>query len=45
VPEPSFIDTETYRYANVVYSPAAAERHFRRALMMRTITLRNARAA
>jgi type IV pilus assembly protein PilW len=44
VPEPSFTDTTTYRYANVVYVPVGAERNFRRVLMTRTITLRNARA-
>jgi hypothetical protein len=42
-PEPSFVDARTYRYANVAFTPAGAERNFRRVLMSRTITLRNAR--
>jgi type IV pilus assembly protein PilW len=42
-PEPTFVDTRTYRYANVAYTPAGAEQNFRRVLMSRTITLRNAR--
>ena len=42
-PEPTFFDVRTYRYADVVYTPAGAEEHFRRVLMSRTITLRNAR--
>jgi hypothetical protein len=43
-PEPSFVDAKTYRYADVVYTPNGPDRHFRRVLMARTITLRNARA-
>jgi hypothetical protein len=43
-PEPGFADTRTYRYANVVYTPGGAERHFRRVLMSRTVALRNARS-
>jgi hypothetical protein len=42
-PEAVFEDGKTYRYANVVYTPSGAERHYRRALMSRTVTLRNAR--
>jgi hypothetical protein len=41
--EPSFDDTQTYRYADVEFTPAGRERHFRRVLMSRTMTLRNAR--
>jgi type IV pilus assembly protein PilW len=42
--EPSFIDTQTYAYADVEFTPSGTERHFRRVLMSRTITLRNARS-
>ena len=42
-PEPTFVDARTYRYANVTYTPAGSARNFRRVLMSRTITLRNAR--
>jgi len=42
--EPSFMDTRTYRYADVEFTPSGAERNFRRVLMSRTITLRNARS-
>jgi hypothetical protein len=42
--EPSFIDTRAYRYADTEFTPSGDERHFRRVLMSRTITLRNARA-
>ena len=42
-PEPTFVDTRTYRYSNVEYTPVGAEQNFRRVLMSRTITLRNAR--
>jgi hypothetical protein len=34
----------TYRYADVVYTPAGADRNFRRVVMSRTVTLRNARS-
>ena len=44
LPEPSFADARTYRYANVTYTPAGVERTYRRALLTRTIALRNARA-
>jgi Tfp pilus assembly protein PilW len=43
-PEPTFVDARTYRYASVAYTPAGAERNFRRVVMSRTITLRNARS-
>jgi hypothetical protein len=43
-PEPSFVDTQTYRYADVEFTPTGRERNFRRVLMTRTITLRNARS-
>jgi len=43
-PEPSFTDARTYAYADVEFTPAGAERHFRRVLMSRTITLRNGRS-
>jgi type IV pilus assembly protein PilW len=42
-PEAGFDDGATYRYADVAYTPIGAERTFRRVLMSRTITLRNAR--
>ena len=44
LPEPSFVDARTYRYANAVYTPSGAERNYRRVLLTRTTTLRNARA-
>jgi type IV pilus assembly protein PilW len=43
-PEADFDDGKTYRYASVTYTPSGAERRFRRALMSRTVTLRNARS-
>ncbi len=42
--EPSFVDTRTYRYADVEFTPSGAERNVRRVLMSRTMTLRNARS-
>lgn len=42
-PEPGFLDTRRYEYADVDYTPAGNERQFRRVLMSRTISLRNAR--
>ena len=42
-PDPGFVDNRTYRYANREYTPAGAERNFRRLLLTRTIALRNAR--
>lgn len=42
-PDASFIDNRTYRYADVTYRPSGAERHFRRAVISRTIAVRNAR--
>ncbi len=41
--EQGYRDTRTYRYANVEYTPAGAEQNYRRAVMSRTVTLRNAR--
>jgi len=38
-------DTNTYQYADVTYQPAGDERHFRRAVVSRTIALRNARTS
>ena len=43
LPEPAFTDSRTYRYADVTYTPAGAESHYRRVLLARTVTLRNAR--
>lgn len=42
-PEPGYRDETTYRYADVTYVPGEAERQFRRALLSRTVMLRNAR--
>lgn len=42
-PEPGFIDNKTYRYGNISFTPAGAQRNFRRVLLSRTITLRNSR--
>lgn len=36
-------DNRTFRYAKVAYTPTGEERHYRRLVMSRTITLRNAR--
>ena len=41
--EPGFVDGRTYNYADVTYTPAGAARNFRRVVMSRTISLRNAR--
>ena len=41
--EVGFDDSQTYRYADVMYTPAGAERRFRRVLMSRTVAVRNAR--
>jgi type IV pilus assembly protein PilW len=43
-PEASLDDAQTYRYADVVFSPSGAERKFRRVLMSRTVAVRNARS-
>ena len=43
-PEAAFDDTKIYRYANITFTPTGAERRYRRALMSRTVTLRNARS-
>ena len=42
-PEPGLTHPRPYRYARVDYTPAGAEQNFRRVVMSRTITLRNAR--
>ena len=42
-PEVGFVDSHTYEYANVTYTPSGAERQFRRVLMSRTVSVRNAR--
>jgi type IV pilus assembly protein PilW len=42
-PEPGFVDDRTYRYGDVEFTPAGAERSFRRVLLSRTIALRNSR--
>jgi type IV pilus assembly protein PilW len=44
-PEADFDDTKTYEYANVSYTPAGADRRYRRTLISRTVTLRNARTS
>jgi type IV pilus assembly protein PilW len=44
VAEPTFIDTRTYRYADVEFTPSGTESNVRRVLMSRTIALRNARS-
>ncbi len=43
VPEPSLIDVRTYQYADVTYTPAGEDRHYRRVLISKTLTRRNAR--
>ncbi len=42
-PETGFSDDRTYRYADIAYRPAGADRAYRRALISRTIAVRNAR--
>lgn len=42
-PEVGFVDSRTYRYADVIYTPAGADRGYRRVLMSRTVAVRNAR--
>jgi type IV pilus assembly protein PilW len=39
----TFVDARTYRYADVEYAAAGADRHFRRAVIQRTVAVRNAR--
>jgi type IV pilus assembly protein PilW len=41
--EPDIIDTNEYKYADVRFRPTGEEQHYRRILMSRTVTLRNAR--
>lgn len=42
-PETGFIDGRTYRYGDVVYTPSGADAAYRRALIARTIAVRNTR--
>lgn len=42
-PDAQFTDHQTYRYANVEFTPTGAERNYRRVLISRTIAVRNAR--
>lgn len=42
-PEQGFEDNRRYEYADVDYTPAGDDRRFRRVLMSRTISLKNAR--
>jgi type IV pilus assembly protein PilW len=42
-PEAAFKDDRTYRCADVVFTPTGDERRYRRAVLMRTIAVRNAR--
>jgi type IV pilus assembly protein PilW len=42
-PEPGFVDTKPYVYANVNYTPSGADLGYRRVLVSRTVYLRNAR--
>jgi type IV pilus assembly protein PilW len=44
LPERDFVDERTYRYADVEYTPSGADRHYRRVLIAKTLTRRNARA-
>ena len=41
--EPAIVDKGPYKYADVVFTPTGEEQHYRRILMSRTVTLRNAR--
>ena len=41
--EPDVIDNNEYEYADVTFRPAGEQQHYRRILMSRTVTLRNAR--
>jgi type IV pilus assembly protein PilW len=42
-PEGNLDDTHTYRYGDVVFTPAGVERKYRRVLVSRTVAVRNAR--
>ena len=42
-PDAAFRDERNYRYADVTYTPSGADRHFRRAVILRTVAVRNAR--
>jgi len=39
----AIVDRGPYKYADVVFTPTGEEQHYRRILMSRTVTLRNAR--
>jgi len=41
--EPDVIDNNSYKYADVTFQPTGEQQHYRRILMSRTVTLRNAR--
>ena len=43
LPEPGFIDTRAYAYADRTYFPDATERSYRRLVVSKTLQLRNAR--
>lgn len=42
-PEPGFVDTKPYEYANIKYTPSGTDTGYRRVLVSRTVFLRNAR--
>jgi hypothetical protein len=44
-PEPGFIESREYHYADVSFAPLGADRAIRRVLLSRTIALRNARTS
>ncbi len=44
-PEPGFVDSQTYRYADVTFRPVGDEAGYRRFVVCRTIHRRNAREA
>jgi type IV pilus assembly protein PilW len=41
--EPDVVDSNTYQYADTSFRPEGEQQHYRRILMSRTVTLRNAR--
>jgi type IV pilus assembly protein PilW len=41
--EPDAVDNNEYKYADVTFRPTGEQQHYRRILMSRTVTLRNAR--
>ncbi len=42
-PDQTIVDARTWRYADVEYTATGADRHFRRAVIQRTVAVRNAR--